>query len=212
MESNTQSLSASFGFGPVSKPITKKELIDLIVSYTKKGNTFLSVTQITQFKNKTRNVPFDEFALTGISNPKTAIAKIGQVNGQINTNYEKAVNKEREKVGLSTDFVPQETWGEHITEAVIELNGNYYIQYYPLSVSKEFTPKFIVSKDGSFVEISKEEASQYKKEYVQPIDQPKVEVRRLSIDSIVGIAIGGEQYHVTDIDPSRDAIKQLFIN
>jgi hypothetical protein len=212
-ENVNQLLEMAYGLGPNSQSISQAQLVSLLLDLDKKGATPFSITQIT--KQATRKAPYPKFKLSGLKDGNTYFGKVSQVNGMTETDYESNVNTQRLKEELPSDFKSDKGWGEHLTKSVIELEGRLYLMYRPLTSRPAFTPVYVVATDeqgNSFEVISSMEVDKYKSatpEFTKQGVQDKIEIRKISIDGIVAIKIGGEEYVINDLDSTRKAIFDL---
>ncbi len=209
-ERYTRILEGQYGIG--GAPITKAQLVQLIkdTEANRKGANFFSVTQIT--KETTNKAPLPAFVLPGLKNGKTYFAKISQVNIQVGYDYEAARNKELTGQGKIADFVAQPSIYNPVDGSRIlgEKGGQMYIRYRPMSTATEFKPVVVkATRDNpasasDFTVTTKDEAKQYKSGAAA--STTSVEVRTISLDSVVAANIAGKAYVVTDLDPIRKAI------
>ena len=82
-----------------------------------------------------------------IPNPYASVSKVQKLNCFINFDYEKSVNRQREREGKEPDFqAEQRTWGEHLTGSIVTHNQNEYVQ---LKVEKVLGKSYIA--DGHVV-------------------------------------------------------------
>lgn len=212
-ENINQLLEMAYGLGPNSQSITQGQLVSLLLAMDKKGATPFSITQIT--KQITRKAPYPRFKLSGLKDGNTYFAKVAQVNGMTETDYESNVNTQRLKEELPADFKSEKGWGEHLTKSVIELEGRLYLMYRPLASRPSFTPVYVTAKDDSgtsFEIASTMEVDKYKSptpEFTKQGVADKIEIRKISIDGIAAIKISGEEYVISDIDSTRKAIFEL---
>lgn len=212
-ENVNQILEMAYGLGPNSKPITQSQLVDYLLSLGEKGMTPFSVTQIT--KQATRKAPYPKFTLPGLKNGATHFAKVAQVNGNLNFDYEGNVNTQRMKENLPTDFKKEEGWSKPITKSVHELEGQLYLYYRPIASRPAFSPVYVVATDDTAnnfkivpstdVEMYKAPTPEYTKQGVEDV----IQVRKISVDSIAAIKIEGQEYTISDLDPIRQAIFNL---
>lgn len=209
-ENINQLLEMAYGLGPNSQSITQGQLVSLLLALDKKGAAPFSLTQIT--KQATRKAPYPKFKLTGLKDGNTYFGKVSQVNGMTETDYEANVNTQRMKEEKPADFKSEKGWGEHLTKSVIELEGRLYLMYRPLASRPTFAPVYVVAKDdqgSDFEVISSMEVDKYKSptpEFTKQGVESKIEIRKISIDGIAAIKVGGEEYTISDLDPVRKAI------
>ena len=108
------------------KPITKKELIDLINKI--KGVTFVSVDVQTEPKMRKTD------------NPYLGTTKLVTLSGAINYDYENSVNNQLLREGKEANFiVSPRKWGEHANNW-IEYKNDYYLS---IKVENYSEPVFI---------------------------------------------------------------------
>lgn len=214
----TKILERQFGIanptkGETQSRITKNELVRKIIEHEQAhpGTSFLSLTQITL--ERTKVVPQGiRFILPGLKNGETNFAKVSQLGCRIGLDYGAEENRAREKIGLSTDFVPQAsiyTKAEG-SKAVESLDGQLYLYYRPGKLSKDFPPVIVKavnpnpSTPNDFEIVSREYVNQFKSP-PRPSNRMTT-VRKVSIDGIAAIKISGQNYIITDLDPIRRAI------
>lgn len=188
--------------------ITRAQLIEVVkaAEASHPGALFFSLTQVT--KEQTNKAPLPQFVLSGLKNGKTYFAKVSQVSGQVGFDYTAAVNRGLAKEGRDTDFEAQYTGYDKIegSDVIFVKDGLLYLYYRPLGTAKAFSPQYACAADADaqhFKIVSKEEVSEYKSKSTSSSDIPKPEVRRISIDSIAAINIGGAEYVISDLDPVR---------
>ena len=63
-------------------------------------------------------------------NPFPGLRKVSRVNGVLNFNYEKAVNRQRDREGMVADFVAEpRKWGVRVEGApIVTHNGKFYVE------------------------------------------------------------------------------------
>lgn len=209
-ENVDQLLEMAYGLGPNSQSITQAQLVTLLLSLDKKGATPFSITQIT--KQATRKAPFPKFKLSGLKDGNTYFAKVAQVNGMTETDYEANVNTQRMKEELPADFKSEKGWGEHLTKSVIDFEGRLYLMYRPLASRPAFSPVYVSADDEnatSFKVVPSMEVEKYKSatpEFTKQGVADKIEIRKISIDGIAAIKVDGQEYVISDIDSTRKAI------
>jgi len=207
-------------FGVGGESITKVQLIDKIkeAEASHKGTNFFSVTQVT--KETTNKAPVPSFVLPGLKNGKTYFAKVSQVNVQVGYDYSNSVNKQREREGKVTDFVAKPSIYTSMTDSnvLVTKDEQVYIRYRPIQVSASSKPvliKAIVESPttpNDFAVVSKQEVDQYKGSSIKAGSYQGVadgvEVRTISLDSVVSANIAGKSYVISDLDPLRKSIYQ----
>lgn len=214
---NIYNLYTEMAFGVAKTPqaqhsITKQGLVDLTkqLKISHPGTNFFSVTQIT--KENTNKIPdVIPFILSGLKNGKTYLAKVAQVNGMYGYSYAQAVNKQREREGLTPDFVAKESKYKPVegTDAFVELNGQLYLRCRPITNARSFRPTLLKNNgNDDFEVVDKANYAQF----INKVDPGAyqgvakgVPVRVVSLDSIVAINIAGKDYAISDADPTRTA-------
>lgn len=204
------------GNSETQRSITQSELADLIknIEQERPGTNFISVTQIT--KEQSNKAPYPSFILPGLKNGKTYFAKATQVNGFIGANYSTLMNRQREKQGLTPDFVAQKSAYDGVegSQALKEKDGQLYIQYFPKQVAKKFSPVLVKAKtenpqqSNDFETTTRDDINQFKGP-ARPPQPVSVDIRTISLASIAAIRINKEEYVISDLDPVRKAIWEV---
>lgn len=207
-----QLLEMAYGLGPNTQSISISQLVSYLLNI-KESMTPFSVTQIT--KQSTRKAPYPKFTLSGLQNGATYFAKVSQVNGNLNFDYEGNVNTQRMKEEKPADFKKEAGWSQPITKSIHELNGQLYLYYRPIASRPSFSPVYVVATDSSAndfkvidpteVEIYKTPTPEFNKQGIDNV----IPVRKISVDSIAAIKIDGQEYVVSDLDPIRSSIFKM---
>lgn len=130
-------------------------------------------------------------------NPFAGIRKVSRVNGMINFIYENAVNNQRGREGLDTDFQAEpRKWGERIRREdgtitpLVEHKGKHYLE---LRIGQVFQSEFQV--DGKPVPREDVKPWEYtKSESSRQEVEKQVILRDYAIESIREMSLGGELY------------------
>lgn len=217
---NIYNLYTEMAFGVAKTPqaqhsITQQGLVDLTkqLKANRPGTNFFSVTQVT--RENTNKIPdVNPFILSGLKIGKTYLAKVSQINGMYGHSYTAEVNRQREREGAAADFVakPSKYSAVEGTDAFVELNGQLYLRYKPIAVARSFRPALLKNNGGNdFEVVDKEQYAQYINR-VNPGAyqglQQGVEIRVVSLASIVAINIAGRDYAISDADEMRVAAWQ----
>jgi len=122
-----------------TKTVNRKELEQVLLDYNR--CTPVTITSTTEVKmNKTKkfildddsNYTYDEDGKPlseKVDNPYLGAVVTKSTNGIINFDYQNAVNRQLVREGKTAEFEAKERkWGKHVTKAIIEHKGNYYIQ------------------------------------------------------------------------------------
>lgn len=187
----------AYGMGADSTPITKDALLQIIKDFDKSdvGTRPISFTSVTN----------PVYRKTGF--PYKALYKVGQTAGMLGTDYSGNVNRQREREGKPADFAAQQssTIKEWISPSIgITHKGNVVIKYRPLAPSPSFW--VVQNNDGTFVEVSKEEALKYITPTAGAPNQgveKEISYRTYGIDKLVAVNFLKNEYMVSDADPTR---------
>ena len=157
--------------------------------------TPICISTLTDTRSRKTNNPFSE------------ILKLNKIQGFIG-NYENMVNNKLEKEDKERDFTSQERkWGTHISTALIENKGEYYLS---INVLNSGTPIFYGRRNGMLTQVNKEEISSFLPEHRKPMTQEKLEGevvnRTYKLSSIKYIAINGEKYSILNQEESGIAL------
>ena len=164
--------------------ITKTELIEILKGV--KISTFVNLTTETKVRmNKTNNPYFEQ------------ITKRNKGNYLIGNDYEKRVNSNEVKEGLEGTFETKESSvGVHVSKCVLfnEKLNKFYLQY---ELFKEIHPKSEYVFEGNLIEKTLFENYMVKKsESSRQVQERKVLVQTLMIDSIKEITLEKEHYTI----------------
>jgi hypothetical protein len=194
--------------------ITRAALVDLIKQLNAArgdGTNFFSVTQVTRAgSNKIPN--YEPFVMSGLKQGKTYLAKVAQVNGIYNHNYQDKVNELRAAEGKPQDFVARASIYNAVegTRALVEKNGQLYLRLKPISNARAFAPQILRKVQNTFEPVSKADVSDYliksNPGAYQGLEQSAEQFRILSLDSIAAININGRDYVISDLDQMRKDI------
>ncbi len=212
-------LYTEMAFGIASNPqnqhtITRAELVNLIklLDAGRNGGTnFFSVTQVTPARsNKIPN--FAPFVMSGLKQGKTYLAKVAQVNGIYNQDYQGKVNQLRAAEGKPQDFVARASSYNAVegTHALGEKNGQLYLRLKPLSNARAFAPQILRKNSDAFEAVNKADVENYliksNPGAYQGLEQSAEQFRMLSLDGIAAININGKDYVISDLDQMRKDI------
>lgn len=207
-------------FGTGGQVVTKSQLVDIIkaAEAAHKGTNFFSVTQVT--KETTNKADIPSFTLPGLKNGKTYFAKVTRVNVLVGYDYQSRVNKQREREGKEPGFVAQASGYTPVPDSnvLIAKGDQLYIRYSPMQTSATIKPVYVKAETENpttstdFSVTSKQEVEKYKSARVKSGHyqgvEDSVEVRTISLDSVVSANIAGNSYTISDLDPVRKAIFQ----
>lgn len=160
------------------KKVTSKQLIKLLKQTT--HSTFATITLITKPRmRKTENPYYD-----------TAI-KLSTYNVCLNFDYERSVNRQREREEKRQNFVGEDNWGEHESPCIIKLKGTYYLQ---CKLEKRLKVDYINSKTNE--DLSKAIEPFLYKSYSSKKQDLEKEVIciRPKIDNILTVTMNNETY------------------
>lgn len=172
------------------KAITPNELQEMLS--TTKGATIVSILARTPVKlRKKSRVNSDPC-------PFESIHKISRVNGILNHNYEKSVNRQREREGKETDFqAVQHQWAEHVpgTPFVRNRRGGDTL-YLVIKVERAFDTVYVDQDDRIRTKQEIAEFEYSKGSSRQNLDQ-EVIYRNYKLDNIHALIMKGETFVVT---------------
>jgi hypothetical protein len=212
---NIYNLYIEMAFGIAQTPqsqhsITQQGLVDLTkqLKTSHPGNNFFSVTQVT--RENTNKIPnITPFVLTGLKVSKTYLVKVSQLNGMYGHSYSVEVNKQREREGAEANFVAKDSKYKSIpdTDAFVELDGQLYLRYKPIAVADSFKPVLLKNNGNDDFEVV--DKADYE-QYINRINpgvyqglQTGVQIRNISLASIVAININDKDYVISDADETR---------
>lgn len=212
-------LYTEMAFGIATSPqnqhtINRAELANIIKQLDAArggGTNFFSVTQVTPARsNKIPN--YEPFVMSGLKQGKTYLAKVAQVNGVYNQNYQDKVNELRAAEGKPQDFVARASIYNAVegTRALVEKNGQLYLRLKPISNARAFAPQILRKDQNTFELVNKADVNDYLIKSdpgaYQGLEQSAEQFRVLSLDSIAAININGRDYVISDLDQMRKDI------
>lgn len=148
-----------------------------------KGQTTVAVVMNTEVK-----VP-KKYGLSG------KVYKNTSTNVIIGLNYASEVESRKEE---GTEYVAGQSWGTHYNDCLVENNGVYYMQYYPIKDEKSEKVYTVDGHDATEdeLEIIKMYEDSKKK---TPVSKPQsdcgitkeneVMVRRVKVENIINLAV-----------------------
>lgn len=200
------------GAGETQFKLTQKQLIEMLFELEQQssGVKFMSITQIGQANS--RKAPVPEITLPGLKVNKVSFAKVSQINIEVGSSYTDKVNRSLEKSGEVGNFVAQPSRYDSVegVKYLRQKDGQYYIQYHPVSLRKGFQPIYVQANvenpisPADFKVVNTADISQYLRSAPESI----VPTRIVSISSIAAIKINKRDYVITDLDPIRKNIWQ----
>ena len=145
-----------------------------------KGATFATLVTATDARLKKTGNPFGN------------VRKVSRVNVCLGFQYESAVNRQRTREGSEADFetAPRQ-WGTHISAMLIEHKERIYLE---TKVEKSLDHKYLDANDQ---ELSSEAVAPFLPTRAQSTRQEtekEIVVRDYALDSILSLAIKGEEY------------------
>jgi hypothetical protein len=194
----------AFGLSGSGESLTIKELIDYIINLNndKRGTMNISFTSIIIPKFRKTNFPYKN------------LYKVKQVQGQIGTDYEKSVNRQREKEGVEGEFKaePSRVIKERISQSVgITFQNNYVLIYRPKLIT-EPSYFFVEDQNGEVKEVPKKEIETFLPSY-KPSERQEVEKTidylTYKFDNIIGMKIDGKDHTILDVDPIKKQIYEM---
>lgn len=181
-----------------AKGVDREEMVSLIKDTEPQGATMLALTMVSKQKPKVRK------------NPGKDVYMVSQISGQINTDYEDAVNRQREKDGSETDFKRRESNYDFVSKAFRSLKSNpdkWYVAirlndlikgrtfYVAVDQSNEAEIiSFDQAFEWSYVKKSKPEDTAKSQEVEKP-----VQWRMIPVDNVAGFTLLRQEYAVNDI-------------
>jgi hypothetical protein len=161
--------------------VTKSEMLDILIN-TKGAKPVTIMT-------KTEPKLLKKHRETGEPCPYTKVEKRARVNGMINFDYEKSVNRQLEREDKESNFESMERkWGKHVTRSVIEHKGNHYLQ-----IKVEKVVDSLHTEDDKKVEI---DAGYLPKKSSRQGTDKQVIVADYSLNNISSMKMGGIQYDI----------------
>ena len=167
--------------------VSREQLIDGLADRCSRGAVICTIETVTDARLKK----------TG--NTLGPVFKRSIVNVVLNFRYEGAVNRQREREGIATDFeASPRTWGERISGTpFVQYKGKLYVE---AKVQRSLSHAYELA-DGS--PISAEDVRPFlpasRSEGRQGVER-EIILRDYSIDSIVGLTIDGERFDVADTE------------
>ena len=147
-----------------------------------KGNGFVGLTTVTE-------------AAT-VKNPYGKIMKLSRQIVNTGFSYENAVNNQAKREGSEVKFKPhQRVWGKHVTQSLIEHNGNFYLEAKP---EKSRGHKYFYhDSTGKIHLLTKSQVQNYLKQSKKPNTQDflkqEVRIRDYKLESIRKISVNKEK-------------------
>jgi hypothetical protein len=179
----------AYGMGAGGRPMSTQEIIEFIVHKNQtQGNKEIQIsyTSITTPKLLKRQMPPDVETLY----------KVTQTVGRLG-NYEKIVNREREKAGEEPDFKAQSNsrLKERLSQNIGITTTDKPVLLLDLTWLKSGTSIFVVkSKDGQLHEASREEIQGYiAPSSGGPPQTGQANFRSIGLDNIVGFRIENQE-------------------
>jgi len=196
-------MEMAFGMDTFADSITQEQLVEKIREADKTGATPISITAVTIPQQKKGGNIF------------LPIYKVSQINGMINADYERSVNRQREREGQEGGFKRGTGWGEHETPSLVRGKNGLSIAIQPTQrsgTSKKRTPIYVGTQGGNFKVLTPDEWSPFvytqKPEDTatsQGVNKPVI-YRRVLVSNIAGITIGGKEYAIEDLDPLKQEV------
>lgn len=129
-------------------------------------------------------------------NPYGEIRKVSFVQAFTACDYEKSVNRQREREGSAQNFQAEaRQWGERVAPCLVENKGKSYLVAH---VTRAKKPLFYVQSAGIWKGIEKAEIASFLYTSSAPKQELEKEViyRNYSLDNIRSISIGGKKYKI----------------
>jgi len=203
VNNNEMVVEMAYGMAPGSVPITQNEIVEKVKEAEATGATPVGVTAVVIPSQRKKG------------NNYHPIYKVTQMNGMIGSDYERGVNRQREREGGEADFQRGSGWGTHESTSIVRsAKGDISIQIIP-SQNRQPTPVYVGGIGGEFMVLDEADWSPFVR-IQQPravADQQGVEraviYRRVRLDNIVGIVIGRTEYRVENINPTKQAVLDI---
>jgi hypothetical protein len=160
---------------------TTEELVPFLVSL--RSTQVATIVAITEVKMRKTGNPF-----------VGGVRKVQTIKVEVNNNYENKVNDARDAEGKETDFeVAPLQWGEHVSNAVIENNGQLYLQ--TLVLERDANASYI-DANGNYVDYAdvKPFMPAYSPAKRQQLDD-EVKVRTWKLSSIYDMWMGDKHIY-----------------
>lgn len=194
----------AFGLSGSGESLTTQELINYIINLNndKRGTMNISFTSIIIPKFRKTNFPYKN------------LYKVKQVQGQTGTDYEKGVNRQREKEGVEGEFKaePSRVIKERISQSVgLTFQNNYVLIYRPKLITE---PSYFFAEDqnGEIKEVPKREIENFLYSY-KPSERQNVEKSvdylTYGFNNIIGMKIDGKDHDIIDIDSTKKKIYEM---
>ncbi len=135
-----------------------------------------------------------------VSNPYPEVRKLNKINGFTSVNYESAVQRQEMREGKLPLFAARErTWGTRISGALVEQDGKFYLVIQPKATGK---PVYFARIGDMLKQVTKDKIAAFLPPHRSHAESQGVDVevpyRNYSLDSVVALAIDGEQYRIRD--------------
>jgi len=148
------------------------------------GATFVSVVQVTPADMNKTNNPF-----------YGKVFKVAKLQGVLDGDYTKAVNRQRLREGKAADFVSQpRKWGQRVGDTcLIEHKGTYYLEVRVLRTLRSR----LVDESGRFMAKSKVAAFLKAESGAPQQDLDKeIVIRTPKLENLRRIAIKGQRFEI----------------
>lgn len=203
-----------FGFTTEAKAITQDEAVELFNALDNRGMVPVSVTYCGKYAS--RKADSEKFTLPGYSGKggEAYFAKFSQINGNLGLNYEDKVNRQREKEGVTPDFVAEASAYDYESKAIRSKGDQKYLYYFPRFDGDE---NYYVKKEGGkFETVEFDDVSKFVTPRAESASNKQgiektVDLKTISLGSIVAFTLDKQAYVISDIDSVRREIIEAVI-
>ena len=192
----------TYGMAVGAKEITADQIVEEIKKAEQQGAKPISITAVTIPQQSKKN-------------PLFPIYKVSRMNGMIGADYERSVNRQREREEGTPDFQRQSGWGEHVSTSLIQGANGLSVQIQPSPNAKPQPSVFVTGAGGQFRIITPEEKETYIKTpseegtaKQQGVERAVV-LRRVLINNIAGIVISGVESIVSTLDSTKKEVLRI---
>lgn len=195
----------SYGVGQAAQRVPIQQVVSEIKAVEKTGTVPISVTVVGKYKPKKR------------SNPGVDVYKVSQVNGMIDADYERSVNRQREREGSAQDFKRRESWHQYVSPAFRAKKtdpSSLYLAIQPTPGMRGKSKYVAVDPNSGTVEVI-DDITAMEWAYIQQSSSKKVaqsqglqrgvEYRLFSLNNIAGVTIKGKELMVDNLTPGQEA-------
>lgn len=205
-EQQVNEMTYGLGMGATAVPL--QTVINRIKAVENTGSIPISVTVVGWYKPKKR------------ANPGVDVYKVSQMNGMIDADYEKSVNRQREREGKVADFERRPSKYDYVSPAFRSLKSDpskIYLAIQPTPGMKGKSQYVAVDQtSGNTQVISLDQAMEWA--YVTKYNpqataqsqglEKQREYRIIKLENIAGVTIKGDELMVDTLTPGQQAALQ----